>query len=61
MCGIATPDHHTDVCVSASMVFMFGLLIMHASMPRPKLAAAHSCCRLLSVAFFSSLFALLLN
>ena len=24
------------------MVFMFGLLIMHASMPRPKLAATHS-------------------
>ena len=39
---IATPDRHTDMCVSASMVFMFRLLIMHASMPRPKLAATHS-------------------
>ena len=39
---IATPDRHTDMCVSVSMVFMFRLLIMHASMPRPKLAATHS-------------------
>ena len=34
------------MCASVSMVFMFRLLIMHASMPRPKLASTHSshCC-----------------
>ena len=30
-----TPDHHTDMCVSAIMVFMLGLVKTHANMPRP--------------------------